>query len=143
MISVSANTLAKTFEIFTKCGHGRRECVAFWIGPVDEGRVEEAIHPKHVSSASGYRVDDEWINQLWFELGATGRRIHAQIHTHPGSAFHSESDDEGAVAVHTGFISIVVPSFCRRQSLVGARAFVVTPAGWQQVSIDTVLRPHA
>jgi hypothetical protein len=34
-----------------------------------------------------------------------------QIHTHPGTAFHSAADDSGAYTDEIGFLSIVVPQF--------------------------------
>jgi hypothetical protein len=37
----------------------------------------------------------------------------AQVHTHPGRAFHSWTDDEWAIADSAGFFSVVVPCFAR------------------------------
>ena len=45
------------------------------------------------------------------ELAAGGEKLLAQLHTHPGPAFHSEADDRLALPRHTGAISIVVPHF--------------------------------
>lgn len=38
-------------------------------------------------------------------------RFYARIHSHPGTAYHSETDDANAVLTHRGAISIVVPDF--------------------------------
>jgi hypothetical protein len=44
-------------------------------------------------------------------LRSTRRRIVAQIHTHPGRAFHSEVDAEWAIVRHVGALSLVLPRF--------------------------------
>jgi hypothetical protein len=41
----------------------------------------------------------------------SGELFYARIHSHPGKAFHSETDDENGVISHQGAISIVVPYF--------------------------------
>lgn len=140
VIDIAAGALAKTFNIFATCGRGSRECVAFWVGLVGETRIDEALHPQHRSSRMSYAVDGDWMNRLWFRLANEGRRIHAQVHTHPSSAFHSESDDDGAVGVHAGFLSIVLPSFGSARSLAGARAYKMTATGWVEVAIESAVR---
>jgi hypothetical protein len=39
------------------------------------------------------------------------QRMVARIHSHPGEAFHSETDDANPVLTHQGALSIVVPWF--------------------------------
>jgi hypothetical protein len=38
-------------------------------------------------------------------------KILAQLHTHPGRAYHSEVDDEWAIVRHVGALSLVLPYF--------------------------------
>lgn len=140
LIYIEADALAKTFDIFATCGRACRECVVFWVGPAGKIRVDEAIHPYHRSSRMSYAVDGAWMNRFWFRLADQGRRIHVQVHTHPDSAFHSESDDDGAVGVHNGFVSIVVPSFGTARSLTGARAYELAPTGWVEVAIEVTVK---
>lgn len=40
-----------------------------------------------------------------------GQLFYARIHSHPGKAFHSDTDDANGVISHQGAISIVVPYF--------------------------------
>jgi hypothetical protein len=40
-----------------------------------------------------------------------GERFYVRIHSHPGRAYHSPTDDANAVLTHEGAISIVVPNF--------------------------------
>ena len=48
---------------------------------------------------------------LYPPLAAAKRSVKAQIHTHPGEAFHSASDDRWPIVSQAGFISIVLPNF--------------------------------
>jgi hypothetical protein len=56
-------------------------------------------------------VDDVWLNSFWMELGAAGAGIRVQVHTHPGAAYHSATDDEFPVIHTPGFLSLVIPNF--------------------------------
>ena len=69
MIAVPAQLVADTFAIFRDCGGGRRECVAYWLGPADTPeKVDEVIHPKHTSMGGEYQIDDQWLTTFWFAL---------------------------------------------------------------------------
>ncbi|MBU6435544.1 MAG: hypothetical protein KJS98_19715, partial [Nitrospirae bacterium] len=84
----------------------------FWVGSVDDPEsVVEWVHPAHHRSPYGCEIDGEWLNRYWFELADNRHRLRAQIHTHPGLAFHSPTDDQWPVVSQPGFISIVVPYF--------------------------------
>jgi hypothetical protein len=37
--------------------------------------------------------------------------VAAQVHSHPGEAFHSKADDRWAIVRHEGALSLVVPNF--------------------------------
>ena len=60
-------------------------------------------------------IDDGWLTTFWKALGASKRSIKAQIHTHPGEALHSATDDEWPIVSQAGFISIVIPDFALGQ----------------------------
>lgn len=113
-ISLGPEVLEHSFQHLRRCGDGQRECVVFWAGPLSEpGGVDEVLHPRHTASASGYEVDPLWINELWLDLARRRQTIRAQVHTHPGSAYHSSTDD-GFALVHTsGYLSLVIPDFAR------------------------------
>ncbi|TKB28720.1 MAG: hypothetical protein E5V67_31885, partial [Mesorhizobium sp.] len=42
-----------------------------------------------------------------------GLTLLAQIHSHPGRAYHSTTDDAYAIATTVGCLSLVVPNFAR------------------------------
>ena len=40
-------------------------------------------------------------------------KVVAQVHSHPGKAFHSEADDQWAIVRNVGALSLVLPQFAR------------------------------
>jgi proteasome lid subunit RPN8/RPN11 len=112
MKQLRRGVLEQAFEHLRSCGDGRRECVVYLTGPVDEHDViDGVVHPRHTASLGGYDLDSEAIAELWRDLVSHRRSVRIQVHTHPGAAFHSSRDD-GLALVHTpGFLSLVIPDF--------------------------------
>jgi hypothetical protein len=67
--------------------------------------------------------------------------VRVQVHTHPGRAFHSPTDDDFPIVRTEGFLSLVIPRFA--QGKVGlAEAFlteVQSDGEWKQVDPDETL----
>jgi len=140
---VTGDVLPETFRTLSACGEGRRECVAYWTGPANDAVVDGVEHPIHKRSAYGYEVDDGWLTQFWKKLAQLGRSIKAQVHTHPGAAFHSAVDDQWPIISQPGFLSIVIPNFASRAaSLENAWVGRLRPDGvWEQLpSADHALQ---
>ena len=134
-LRLAASILASSFQIFQNCGRGECECAVFWTGPAGDDMVDGLEHPIHKRSPYGYVVDSDWITALWKNLAASRRSVKAQVHTHPGEAFHSATDDHWPIISEAGFISIVIPDFA-----AGAPSFDRAWVGrlradgqWQQV----------
>jgi len=114
VLRVPAAVIDATFRTLSGCGQERSECVVYWTGPVAIPRVVDGWdHPTHRRSRWGYQIDDAWLTQYWFRLGRDARAIRAQVHTHPGAAFHSATDDEWPIVSQAGFLSVVIPNFAR------------------------------
>ena len=104
----------ETFGSLRSCGAGRRECQALWVGPwSDPGVVTRVVHPAHSASAVGFQLDDAWLNHFWGELADRGEGIRVQVHTHPGAAYHSATDDAFPILSVPGFLSLVIPRFAQ------------------------------
>lgn len=110
-MQLANGVLKETFSRFLACGRGECECVVYWVGAVASDTVDEVVHPQHTRSPGGYEVDDQWLTNFWSLLARTQRNIKAQVHTHPGEAFHSPTDDMWPVVSQIGFTSIVIPDF--------------------------------
>jgi hypothetical protein len=73
--------------------------------------------------------------QLATALGPHERYL-ARIHSHPGAAFHSATDDENPGLTAQGALSIVVPDFGRglRDGLAACAIFRRAGARWVELS---------
>lgn len=120
---------------------GRRgvEGMALWAG-VQDGplfRVRETIVPEQngIRSAHGLLVSvgEAELRRINLHLYRSGLRLLAQIHSHPTDAYHSEVDDEYAIATALGSFSIVVPDFARAPFVLARCAtYRLTAApGWR------------
>ncbi len=99
--------------------YGARECegLVLWLGIIenDLAKVQVALTPPQESVSSergvGYFVTGDTLFQLNKTLSEMGLRLIAQVHSHPGEAYHSEADDRYAIVTAEGGFSLVVPNF--------------------------------
>jgi len=110
-LRVEKDIVPTTFRALQECGRGECECAVYWTGPAEGDLVNSFEHPLHKRSPYGYEVDDSWLTEFWKRLAASRRSIKVQVHTHPGEAFHSETDNEWPIVSQVGFVSIVIPDF--------------------------------
>jgi hypothetical protein len=134
--------LEGTFQHLRGCGRGLEECQVLWLSSWSQPDIiTKVIHPKHAGHFGGFVLDDAWLNDFWLELGVTEMGMRVQVHTHPGEAFHSRTDDEFPIIHTAGFLSLVIPKFG-----VGPVGFdeaylaEIQPGGyWKEVSIASRL----
>jgi hypothetical protein len=96
--------------------HGRRgnEGLVYWSGHnyKNEATIKRCLYPvQHNTSVTVdvYRDELARINLLLEERDEV---LIAQVHSHPGMAFHSGRDDDLPITFYIGFMSFVVPNFC-------------------------------
>ena len=135
---VTKAQLQGTFSELRRCGRGRRECQVAWLS--SWGRLElitRMIHVEHSATAVGFELADDALTRLWRDLAHTGEGIRVQIHTHPGAAFHSVTDDRWPLVHTPGFLSLVIPSFAMGEvGFDGAHLVELDSAGhWSPVAI--------
>ncbi len=113
-----------------------------WVSPwTDPQRLTAAIHPSHTASAVGFRVHEGWANTFWGQLADRDLGVRVQIHTHPGVAYHSATDDAFPFVTMPGFLSLVIPRFA--QGVIGFDDAYLTElqsnGSWRQVPISESL----
>jgi hypothetical protein len=109
---LSRRILDETFAHFRSCGRGKRECQILWVSRWEAPEIiTKAVHPEHEAHLGGFVLDDRWLNDFWFTLAQENLGIRIQVHTHPGEAFHSATDDAFPIIHTTGFLSLVIPNF--------------------------------
>jgi len=111
-VRLSKALMEETFKVLRECGDGRRECQALWVSAWrNPDAISRVIHPHHTAHSGGFQVEDSFINELWLDLAKSGSGVRVQVHTHPGTAFHSGTDDSWPIVHTTGFLSLVIPNF--------------------------------
>ncbi len=140
---VPRRVLDQTFHFFRQCGGGRRECQVLWTSSWDSPEsIVEVVHPAHRAHVGGFVLEDSWITSFWLKLAASGTGIRVQVHTHPGTAFHSPTDDEYPIIHTLGFLSLVIPRFALGP--VGfAGAFLTeigADGGWHEVGVESRIK---
>jgi hypothetical protein len=115
--TIPTAVLHRTFETFRACGRGRCECQVLWVSSWrSPDAVVDCVHPLHSSRAGGFAVDDKWLTRFWLDLADKDRGVRVQVHTHPGAAFHSKTDDRYPIVHSLGFRSLVIPAFGLREA---------------------------
>lgn len=136
LLRIAADLLQETFVTLRACGRNHAECVVYWIGPASENSALTLEHPLHTRSPFGYQVDDQWLLDFSMRLAKTKQSVKVQVHTHPGEAFHSVTDDEWPIVSQAGFLSLVIPEFANNApSFAGAWVGrLQTDGTWQKIS---------
>lgn len=126
--------------------HGS-EGLALWAGTLHGSsfRVRETIVPAQRAlrdrhGGVGFVVDSPDLHELNRWLYERGMTLIAQLHSHPGDAYHSATDDAFPIATAVGSLSLVVPDFARDPFSL-ERCAVYRQAGdgsWTELSRDEI-----
>lgn len=112
-IEISKDVIARTFEFLQHHGNNENESHAIWVGSEKDNRfrILDVWFPEQTNTFVSYEVSEEEEYRINVELNKQGLTIISQIHTHPGNAFHSETDDDWPTVVLPGSLSVVIPNF--------------------------------
>ncbi len=118
------------------------EGMALWVGVQDGAcfEIREAIVPQQQGIRGDHglmvSVPGAELHRINLHLFKNGLRLLAQIHSHPTEAYHSEMDDEYAIATGLGAFSLVVPDFAREPFSIGRCAtYRLTPRPFWKPSV--------
>lgn len=107
-------------EFLRAAGSTGREGMVLWVGK-KEGvtfHVTDLVIPQQrgIRTSDGVCVIVEGteLARLNMALYKNQLQLIAQVHSHPSEAYHSNMDDEYAVATKEGCLSLVVPDFAKR-----------------------------
>ncbi len=127
---------------------GRKELEGFalWVGRSTNGvfHVDQTIIPAQsgLRFVEGVcvRVDGDELFRINQHLYAHGLSLIAQLHSHPGEAYHSETDDTYPIATTVGALSLVVPDFAVRPfALSDCAVYRLSQGGeWAELESDAV-----
>jgi proteasome lid subunit RPN8/RPN11 len=103
-----------------RAGRNGLEGVALWAGQRDGNtfRIQRTIIPEQDATRTEqgllYVVAGAELRRINQELYEAGLMLVAQIHSHPGRAYHSDTDDAFPIVTVLGGVSVVVPDFGRK-----------------------------
>lgn len=111
-LTVPHRVVEEVVATITQCGAGSNECVVYVTAQTsDRHRAEGALHPDHAATAVSTEVAGEELERIWTELRRSERTVVLQVHSHPGMAHHSGTDDRWPVLHRVGFPSLVLAAF--------------------------------
>jgi hypothetical protein len=118
-VSIPRNCLDLVYAHLRDVGRQGHEGLGLWVGRQDgpHFQVQRALIPaqRHIRTEDGVCVvtGSEELHRINVWLYREKLSLIAQIHSHPGRAYHSSTDDEYAIATTVGCLSLVVPDFAR------------------------------
>lgn len=129
-----------------KAGNAGNEGVAFWAGNLNGAVaiVTAAFMPPQsagqLGDGSAVVVFGEALFEMNVWLHQRGLTLLAQIHSHPGIAYHSETDDLHAIMTQIGGLSIVVPDFAQGAFSLDEVAVyrLMGPATWAELEANEI-----
>lgn len=121
-IKIPGECIEAVYRHLIAAGKKGVEGVALWAGTMEGAKfeVKATIIPKQnayqLEDGLLYSVDGDELHRINVWLYTNGLTLAAQVHSHPGAAYHSETDDAYPIVAVLGGVSIVIPDF-------GMRAF--------------------
>jgi hypothetical protein len=140
---VRQETVEHTETALREAGKNGHERFALWTGTT-RGNLFSVDH-LYVPHQRGYQFDDglcvrvgaDALHELNVWLYRNHQILALQIHTHPQTAYHSETDDTYPIVTTLGGLSLVVPRFCREGLLChGLAIYRLGADGWTRQSSD-------
>ena len=116
-LCVPRDCVAEVHAHMRRVGRDGSEGLGLWVGRQDGVRfdVTRAVIPaqRHIRTGDGVCVvtDADELHRINVWLYRERLTLIAQIHSHPGRAYHSDTDDAYAIATTVGCFSLVVPDF--------------------------------
>ncbi|TIQ37179.1 MAG: hypothetical protein E5X48_07400 [Mesorhizobium sp.] len=142
-IKIGRGVVAATIERLQAAGLMGHERAVLWLGKGTD-RIDELYEPRQRTRADQFYFDRQSMQMLFAHLREKRLRVLAQVHSHPGRAFHSEADDEWAIVRHAGALSLVLPRFAQEATVdnffgLAATYVLSTENEWKEVPGATLL----
>lgn len=111
-LACSSAVIGRTLALLQAGGRRGHERVVLWLAPaVAPTAVTEVYEPEQRTARDRFHLPPESLRALMARLRAGRLKVAAQVHTHPGRAFHSDADAHWAIVRHVGALSLVLPRF--------------------------------
>lgn len=133
--------IEETQRFLRSHGANGHEAYMLWAGGFSEHEayVTTCVEPEVPTRPGGVKIPTRKMTQINRALLERDQLLVAQVHSHPGQAFHSNVDERKAVTFHEGFVSIVVPDYAST-SVADLQACGVyryhIGQGWRQLTAE-------
>ena len=117
---------------------GRHEGITYLFGQSDGMTTVAlaAIRPDAQVTRTSFIVSSPAMAKVVRAAVDRGLQVVGQVHTHPGDAYHSDGDDDGARIAFTGYASVVLPDYGRHLPALTQAAAYFFQAGMGFVPLD-------
>ena len=101
--------------------------------------ISEVYEPEQETAKDSFYLPPRSMRAVMQHLRRNRLRIVAQVHSHPGAAFHSVADDRWAIVRHVGALSLVLPRFAVSTTpdnfLHEAKVYALSPTNqWLEIA---------
>lgn len=111
MLRIASALIEESLTKLQAGGLRNEERAVLWLARRTTGDVLEVFEPEQITDVDYFRLPPSSMQALHRYLRTRRLCIAAQIHTHPGRAYHSKVDNEWAFVRHEGALSMVLPRF--------------------------------
>jgi len=146
-VIILGEVMTSTIYALRTFGKSKNEGLVLWLGQIEgyQARITHSLVPPQRSIQSedgvGYIVTEETLLEISRFLNQKKIRLIAQVHSHPGRAYHSSADDRYAVVTKEGGFSLVVPNFGFGQpDLTTWAVYRLSGPHWLQLDRDQVAK---
>ena len=141
-IIITTGCISAIQQCLAKDTRKKHEGIAYLLGQVSENRTiaVAAICPKASTTYGSFSVTSKDMARVIRTANKLNVQVVGQVHSHPGDAFHSDGDNNGANIAYRGYVSIVLPQYGRKlPSMDGTAFFLFNERGkFIELGIDKV-----
>lgn len=120
-----------------------QEGIAYLCGQTDGTTTVAvaAIRPQATVTHGSFAVSSPAVAKVIRAAVDLGLQVVGQVHTHPGDAYHSHGDEDGARIAFTGYVSIVLPEYGRNLPMLtrAAAYFYRASSGFEALDTSRVI----
>lgn len=139
-VKIPLKIIQKTLSFLRDNGIEGNESHCLWVGISRKSSfiVNEVIFPKQIKCTFSFRVSAGELDKINRELYKKKLKLITQVHSHPGKAFHSYTDDKFPLVTTLGGFSIVFPYYgdVSEKDFNECAIYRLTPYGW--IELDEI-----
>lgn len=113
---LTGDVITATEKLMRRYGKEERECYVWWGGYCTsdgDAQIVSAILPEVTTQFGRVHLSSAQLSKLHAKLRELDQILLVELHTHPGGSGQNEVDAAHPAAIYPGFVTVVVPDFCK------------------------------